>query len=103
MNKKDLRNKKNNFSQYELNEIAEKFKVLSEPLRLAIVQLLMDGEKNVTDIHTALNSSQPNISKHLKVLEQAGFLCKKKHAVSVYYNIADPLVFKLCQLVCQSL
>ncbi|HMQ10347.1 MAG TPA: metalloregulator ArsR/SmtB family transcription factor [Oligoflexia bacterium] len=103
MKKTNLRNKKIKFSQHELNNIAEKFKVLSEPLRLAIIQFLMDGEKNVTDIHMALNSSQPNISKHLKVLEQAGFLNKEKHAVSVYYTIADPMVFKLCQLVCKNL
>ncbi|MCI5073389.1 metalloregulator ArsR/SmtB family transcription factor [bacterium] len=100
---KNKRNKKPPMSEEVLDLVAQKFKILSEPLRLAIVQLLMSGEMNVTDLHTELNCSQPNVSKHLKMLEQAGYVKKEKHGVSVYYSIADKMVFQLCDLVCNSL
>jgi DNA-binding transcriptional ArsR family regulator len=43
---------------------------------------------------------QANLSKHLQVLHAAGFLTRRKEGVSVYYTLADPDVFALCDLVC---
>src|SRR6266508_6083301 len=49
-----------------LQLVAERFRVLAEPLRLRILQLLRSGEKNVTELTTQLATTQPNASKHLR-------------------------------------
>jgi DNA-binding transcriptional ArsR family regulator len=50
------------------------FTVLAEPSRRAILTLLASGERSVGDLESALNLSQPSVSKHLRVLREAGFV-----------------------------
>jgi DNA-binding transcriptional ArsR family regulator len=50
------------------------FTVLAEPNRRAILTLLAEGERSVGDLESALNLSQPSVSKHLRVLRDAGFV-----------------------------
>ncbi len=50
------------------------FTVLAEPSRRAILTLLASGERSVGDLESALNLSQPSVSKHLRVLRNAGFV-----------------------------
>ena len=50
------------------------FTVLAEPSRRAILTLLANGERSVGDLESALNLSQPSVSKHLRVLRDAGFV-----------------------------
>lgn len=50
------------------------FAVLAEPSRRAILTLLASGERTVGDLESALNLSQPSVSKHLRVLRDAGFV-----------------------------
>ena len=83
-----------------LAPVAEYFKVLSEISRLQIVSCLKSGAMNVSEIGAATGLGQANLSKHLKVLTQAGILSRKPQGVSVYYEISDPLIFELCELVC---
>lgn len=92
-----------NLSPEALNLIANRFKVLSEPVRLRILHLLQDGEKSVTELTGAIETSQPNVSKHLKLLQDAGILKRQQRGNTVYYSIADESIFKLCELVCDSL
>lgn len=79
------------------------FKVLSEASRLQIVCVLKSGPKNVTEIIEATGLGQANVSKHLKMLAQAGIVSRQPQGVSVYYQIASPFVFDLCELVCKAL
>ena len=79
------------------------FKVLSEASRLQILCALKAGAKNVTEIIEATGLGQANVSKHLKMLAQAGIVTRQQKGVSVYYQIANPFVFELCELVCDSL
>lgn len=83
--------------------IANFFKVLSEPSRLQIVCALKSGPLNVTEIieHTGLG--QANVSKHLKLLAQAGIVARQQRGVAAYYDIANPSFFKLCEIVCETL
>ena len=83
-----------------LAPVAEYFKVVSEISRLQIVSCLKSGSKNVSEIGAETGLGQANLSKHLKVLTQAGILSRKPQGVSVYYEIGDPLIFELCELVC---
>lgn len=50
------------------------FTVLAEPSRRAILTLLATGARSVGDLESALNLSQPSVSKHLRVLREAGFV-----------------------------
>jgi DNA-binding transcriptional ArsR family regulator len=79
------------------------FKVLSEASRLQIVCALKAGPKNVTEIIEVTGLGQANVSKHLKMLAQAGVVSRQPQGVSVYYQIANPFVFELCELVCDAL
>ncbi|HEY6972203.1 MAG TPA: metalloregulator ArsR/SmtB family transcription factor [Candidatus Angelobacter sp.] len=82
--------------------VARRFRALSEPMRLRILQALESGEKPVNDIVALLESSQPNISRHLKALCQEGLLERRRKGLKVCYSIADPMVFRLCDLICRS-
>jgi ArsR family transcriptional regulator len=83
-----------------LAPVAEYFKVLSEVSRLQIISCLRSGAMNVSEIGEETGLGQANLSKHLKVLTQAGILSRQPHGVSVYYQVDDPLIFQLCELVC---
>jgi DNA-binding transcriptional ArsR family regulator len=82
--------------------VAQRFRLLGEPMRLRILQLLEAGELPVNEIVDSLRSSQPNISKHLQALCQGGLIRRRRDGLNIFYAIADPMVFKLCDLVCRS-
>jgi len=86
-----------------LQLVAARFKVLSDPMRLRILQLLQDGEASVTAITESVESTQPNVSKHLKILQESGLVARRQEGNTVYYSISDPTVFDLCEVVCSSL
>lgn len=92
-----------NLSDQALELIAKRFRVLSEPIRLRLVNLLRNGEMTVTELTSGLNTSQPNVSKHLKMLADSGILRREQRGNTVYYAIADQSIFELCDVVCDSL
>lgn len=83
--------------------IADRFKVLAEPMRLKILHALWDGELTVGEIIRTIGGLQANISKHLGMLLHAGLVCRRKEGLWVYYRISDETVFQLCEVVCASL
>jgi DNA-binding transcriptional ArsR family regulator len=83
-----------------LDDVAGYFRALSVPLRLKILNAVRQGERNVTELTEELGCSQANVSKHLSVLAQGGLIEKMSRGTSTYYSIADPKVFRLCDLVC---
>lgn len=86
-----------------LSRVAEYFKILSETSRLQILCSLKSGSKNVSEIMEVTQLGQANVSKHLKVLTQAGMVERQPQGVSVFYQIGDPTIFELCDLVCDRL
>ena len=92
--------RKHELSGAALEKVAERFKVLSEPMRLRLVYALMDGEKTVSELVRETGSVQANVSKHLSVLLDAGVLGRRKQGTSAYYRIVDESIFELCELVC---
>jgi DNA-binding transcriptional ArsR family regulator len=84
----------------QLVEIAEKFKALSEPSRLAVLRRLMEGEGAVGEIAEDIGQLQPNVSRHLGALKRAGFVTGRRDGQSIFYSISDPVVVKLCELLC---
>jgi DNA-binding transcriptional ArsR family regulator len=83
-----------------LQYIAKYFKALAEPMRLRVLNALQDGEKNVSQLTEMSGGTQANISKHLSLLDQYGLVKRESRGTCVYYSIADPSVFELCELVC---
>ena len=92
-----------NISDKALELIARRFRVLSEAVRLKLINLLRDGEMSVTELTAQLQTSQPNVSKHLKILTESGILRREQRGNTVFYAIADPSIFELCDSVCGSL
>lgn len=86
-----------------LDLMAEKFRSLADPTRLAILRALMQGERNVTQLIEQTGRSQANVSKHLKVLSEAGLVARRKDGLQVFYSLDDPLVERLCRLVCETI
>ncbi|MDP1595970.1 MAG: metalloregulator ArsR/SmtB family transcription factor [Methylotenera sp.] len=89
----------------ELNEqaleyVSKYFKALAEPMRLKVLNALQDGEKNVSQLTQISGGTQANISKHLTLLTQYNLVKRQSRGTNVYYKIADPSVYELCELVC---
>lgn len=82
--------------------VARRFRMLGEPFRLRILQALEPAERAVGELVEALDGNQPNVSKHLHLLHEAGIISRRRDGNSIYYGIADPMIFKLCDLVCRS-
>ena len=83
--------------------IAERFRLLGEPMRIRMLDLLRDGELTVQELATALETSQQNVSKHLVLLHRAAIVGRRKEGNYVCYSIADETVFELCEQVCGGL
>jgi len=83
--------------------IAQRFRVLGEPMRIKLLDALRDGESTVGELVDRLGASQQNVSKHLGVLHQAGIVTRTKQGTFVRYAIADAGVFQLCEQVCGGL
>lgn len=84
-----------------LERVADRFRVLGDATRLAILRLLLSGEElNVGEIATRLSASQANVSKHLRILNSAGIITRRSEGTAAYYHVADPSVSQLCDLVC---
>ncbi len=69
------------------------FETLSQPIRRDILDQLRDGPKSVNELVAVLDLSQPVISKHLRVLREAGFVSVRVDAQKRWYQLrAEPLV-----------
>lgn len=81
--------------------LAALFRVLAEPLRLRIIRTIENsGPISVSQIAERIGSSQPTISKHLRVLEEAGIVRKRAAGVTVLCSIADQQLVRLCEEIC---
>ena len=83
-----------------LGQLADRFKALSEPNRLAMLSLLHAGELSVGELVDATGLGQANASKHLDVLRRHGFVARRKDGLNVFYRIADREVFRICDIMC---
>ena len=80
--------------------VAQRFRVLGEPMRIKLLDRLRDGEASVGELQEALGASQQNVSKHLAILHSAGMVSRSKQGNRTVYAISDPGVFELCDQVC---
>ena len=78
-------------------EAADLLKALSNPQRLRVMCLLIEGERTVGEINAAVDLSQSALSQHLAVLREGGLVQTRKEAQNVYYSVADGPVHQLIQ------
>ncbi len=85
-----------------LEAVSNRFKLLSEPMRLKILRTLCDGEHTVQDIVNQVGASQANISKHLALMHDNGVVNRRKEGLKCYYRIADESIVYACFLISRS-
>ncbi|MES2474769.1 MAG: metalloregulator ArsR/SmtB family transcription factor [Verrucomicrobiota bacterium] len=90
-------------SNVALELIAARFRALSEPMRLRLLHVLMQGEQTVGQLVEASGSGQANVSKHLAVLRDAGMVAMRKEGLTTVCAISDPIVHELCEMMCSRL
>lgn len=88
------------FADPLIEQIALRFRLLGEPLRLKLMAALANGELSVGDLVELTGAGQPNVSKHLAALAQGGLVRRRKLGLVALYSIADPLVLRLCDVLC---
>jgi len=80
--------------------VAELFSLLSTPIRLRIIGALCNNEKNVSQLLSEIDTTQPNMSQHLSTLYRAGVLGKRREGTQIYYRLESERVATLCRAVC---
>lgn len=89
-----------NTLQREIHQLhAEICQALSDPTRILILYELRDGPKNVSDLAEILHTSQPTISRHLKVLRDRRLVIATRDGTNVYYTLADRRVIEALDLL----
>src|SRR3974390_2376875 len=92
--------RKRALSVTQMEGVARLFNVLSVPPRLALLHALHERPLSVNELVAACKLKQANVSKHLAVLHGQGLLKRQRNGISIRYEIGDPMVFALCDLVC---
>lgn len=80
--------------------LAARFAALADPNRLRLLHRLLGGEARVGQLAEELDLLQPNVSRHLKVLVQAGLVQVVRGEGGQHYAIRDTTLGPLCELVC---
>lgn len=83
-----------------LELVADRFRALSDPARLRLLNTLRDGERSVTELVGATGLGQANVSKHLAFLYQLGYVKRRKDGLFTLYELADKEIFRLCDIMC---
>jgi len=81
-----------------LDLVASRFRTLGEPYRLRILQELRRGAMTVGEMVQSPGGNQPNVSRHLQILYQAGIVGRRREGSKVIYSVSDPTIFTLCEL-----
>jgi DNA-binding transcriptional ArsR family regulator len=84
----------------QIDLVAERFRALGEPARLQIMNALRSGERTVGELVELTGFGTANVSKHLQLLNAAGFVTRRKEGLYVYCGLAGDDVLRLCDLMC---
>ncbi len=84
-----------------LKKASQSLKVLGNFYRMQIVTLLLNGEKNVSDINKSVNVSQPALSQHLSKLRRDGILGARREQRQIFYYLSNPHVIRVLGVVAE--
>ena len=82
-----------------VHQAAHCVKAIAHPIRLSILSMLAEGEKNVRELTQALGTSQSNVSQHLFQLRARDLVVARREGNMVYYSIQNPKLVKLMELM----
>ena len=74
---------------------SEFLKAISHPVRLAILDLLRNGEQCVCHLEASLNQRQAYISQQLMILKEAGLVEPRREGLNLYYHVTKPSIFSV--------
>jgi len=86
---------------YELT--AKYFRALADPMRLTILELLLDGEKSVEEIRGAIGCKQPRLSNQLACLRWCDFVTTRRDGNRIFYSLAEPSIVEMLRLADRAL
>ena len=75
------------------------FKVIGDANRLKIIEILRSGENCQCEIIPLIAQSQPTVSRHLKLLEEAGLIMSRKEGTKAFYQVVDEHIFSLIDAI----
>lgn len=81
---------------HELELLASRFKILAEPARLQILAALCNQERSVQEICDRTGLLQGNVSKHLRLMKDAGVVACRRKGIWRYYRVVDTELLALC-------
>jgi ArsR family transcriptional regulator, zinc-responsive transcriptional repressor len=93
---------KPSFNDDEIEELALRFKLLSEPSRLKILRSLFAGELCVNEIVEITKLMQANVSKQLRILLDCKVVVCRPSGLQRYYRVIDQKVIHICKEVCKT-
>ncbi len=79
-----------------VERIAERFRVLGEPMRIRLLEAMLEGERSVTELQELTGASQQNVSQHLGVLLRARIIERRKQGNFSFYSICGPRGLRRC-------
>lgn len=78
---------------------ADVCKILANPKRLEILQILRNNELTVTEIVDKIGANKANISQHLAIMRIKGILCQRREGQHIYYRVANNKVIQAFDLM----
>ncbi len=86
--------------QSDWQQVVTFLKAMSHPVRLRILQHLIEGARCVHDVQQIVSTSQPNLSQHLTILKKAGLVgCHSNGSLRCYYLLRPSLVNRLLKVL----
>lgn len=78
-----------------MQKAATILKTLGHPVRIAIIEVLEDGEMNVSEIQDEIGESQAITSQHLRLMESRDIVISRRQGVQVFYRLRDEFITKI--------
>jgi len=88
-----------NNRKLKYNRNAEIYKVLANPIRLQILDILKKGETSVADIIKELDLRKANVSQHLSLLRYANLIASRRDGLTVFYKLTQPKVLETNKII----
>jgi DNA-binding transcriptional ArsR family regulator len=82
-----------------LSDVAAIIKCLGHPLRLLLLDALVDGERTVTELQEATGEAQATVSRQLAIMRGRDVVDSRRDGVNVYYRIVEPRVHTILECI----
>jgi DNA-binding transcriptional ArsR family regulator len=83
----------------KLEMAASKLRSMAHPMRIAIIDLLMDKQLSVTEIYEKLNIEQASASHHLNILKSKGVLVSKRNGKKIFYSLKSTTLTEIIDCI----